>query len=299
MKNLYKFSFILLLLGLTLTSCEDNEKSPFPAPRDGSFVSVVFDNLILDVTQLDVTAITGTLRAPVANVATYDLEVRRTSGGVSSEFVDVLTVDAFPGEFSISLADLGVALGLEVSDFEAGDRFDFQATSTSIDGTVTNFADLNQDLQAEFGQLQSYQFTSFISCPFSVDEALGTYTLTACGLGFCDATANQFEVVAGVDPNTVVLLNPYNSFDPATGDPFEILVSVDPATGIGSISQQAAFATEDTGNAGFFPTEIDADTGFYFSCTGTILFSVGTSIEQISTGGLFTFGTLPFEAQKN
>lgn len=297
MKNIFKTLFIALLT-VVIVGCEDNEKNPLPATRDGSFVTVVFDNLILDVTDLDNTAITGTLRAPVANVADYSLQVRRTSQGTSSAYVDIYMTDSFPSDFAIDLGQISSALGIEVSDFLAGDRFDFQGMSTSLDGEVVEFSTLGPDLQVEPGQKQSYQFTSFISCPFSVEEALGTYTLTACGLGFCGG-GNQFEVTAGEEPNSVVLNNPYNSFDPETGEPFEIIIVVDPATGIGSIAEQPAFATEDTGNNGFFPTTIDATTGFYFSCTGTILFSVGTGIEQIATGGLFTFGTLPFEAQRN
>ncbi len=296
MKNIIKFLFASVLLFL-VSSCEDNEKYPLPATEDGSFVTVVFDNLILDVTQVETTAITGTLRAPVANVGSYELQVRRTNAGTSSPYVPIYSTNTFPSEFSIDVAQLGDALGLTLADFEAGDRFDFQGKSTSLDGQVVEFSDLGPDLATEPGQKQSYQFTSFISCPFSVEEAVGTYSLNACGLAFCSG-GNQFEVVAGEEPNSVILLNPYNSFDPETGEPFEIIVVVNPDTGIGSIAEQPAFATEDTGNPGFFPTTIEADSGFYFSCTGTILFSVGTSIEQIATGGRFTFGSLPFEAQK-
>lgn len=298
MKNIIK-TFLIAFIAVGIFSCEDNEKYPLPATEDGSFVTIEFDNLILDVTDLDNTAITGVLKAPVPNVASYELQVARSAGGVLSDYVTVYTTDTFPANFSIDLADLSGALGLEISDFGAGDRFDFQATSTSTSGSVTEFALLNDDLQAEPGQLQSYQFTSFISCPFSTDEALGTYTFTNCDLGGqCNNT--EFEVIAGTDPNTVVLINPYQSNPLNAGDaPFEITIVVDPATGIGSIAQQRAFSTLEYCCGGFEDTEIQADSGFYFSCTGTMLFNVRTIVPQTGTGALFTFGNLAFEAQKN
>lgn len=297
MKNIIK-TFLIAFIAVGIFSCEDNEKYPLPATEDGSFVTIEFDNLILDVTDLDNTAITGVLKAPVPNVASYELQVARSTGGVLSDYVTVYTTDTFPSNFSIDLEDLSGALGLEVADFGAGDRFDFQATSTSTDGNVTEFSLINGDLQAEPGQLQSYQFTSFISCPFSTAEALGTYTFTNCGFGAC--AGNQFEVVAGTDPNTVVLINPYNSTPLNAGDdPFEITIVVNPATGIGSIAQQRAFSTLEYCCGGFEDTEIQADSGFYFSCTGTILFTARTVVPQTGTGALFTFGNRAFEAQKN
>jgi hypothetical protein len=297
MKNIIK-SFLIAFVAVGIFSCEDNEKYPLPATVDGSFVTIEFDNLILDVTDLDNTAITGVLKAPVPNVASYELQVARSTGGVLSDYVTVYTTDTFPANFSIDLEDLSGALGLEVADFGAGDRFDFQAKSTSTDGSVTDFSLINPDLQAEPGQLQSYQFTSFISCPFNTEEALGTYTFTNCGFGAC--AGNQFEVVAGTDPNTVVLINPYDSSPLNAGDdPFEITIVVNPATGIGSIAQQRAFSTLEYCCGGFEDTEIQADSGFYFSCTGTILFTARTIVPQTGTGALFTFGNRAFEAQKN
>ncbi len=101
MKNIFK-TLCLTLLTIVIVGCEDNEKNPLPATKDGSFVTVVFDNLILDVTDLENTAITGTLRAPVANVADYTLQVRRTTQGTSSAYVDIYT----DGQFSIRLLPL-------------------------------------------------------------------------------------------------------------------------------------------------------------------------------------------------
>ena len=150
MKNIIK-TFLIAFIAVGIFSCEDNEKSPLPATIDGSFVTIEFDNLILDVTDLDNTAITGVLRAPVPNVASYELQVARSTGGVLSDYVTVYTTDTFPADFSINLEDLSGALGLEVADFGAGDRFDFQATSISTDGSVTEFSLLNPDLHNVLG----------------------------------------------------------------------------------------------------------------------------------------------------
>lgn len=299
MKNIFK-TLCLTLLTIVIVGCEDNEKNPLPATKDGSFVTVVFDNLILDVTDLENTAIIGTLRAPVANVADYTLQVRRTTEGTSSAYVDIYTTDTFPSDFSLDIPLIASVLGVDSSEFLAGDRFDFQAKSTSLDGEVVEFSSLGPDLQVETGQKQSYQFTSFISCPFSVEEAVGTYTFTNCGFGGASCDGNTFEIEAGDEPGTVVLINPYASSPlNADDDPFEITIVVDVNTGIGSIARQRAFSTLEYCCGGFDDTLVEADSGFYFSCTGTIFFSVDTVVPQIGTGALFTFGTRSFEAQKN
>ncbi|MHA7058606.1 hypothetical protein ACWGOQ_0015385 [Aquimarina sp. M1] len=296
MKNIFKILLVCLVC-TTLTNCEDNEKSPLGEQVNGAFVLVDIENPVIDVTAIETSTYGGTLKAPTDNVASHEFQVRRVSGGVASEFVPIFTATSFPADFQIGAPEIAAALGLNITDILPGDRFDFSGKTTAIDGSIVVESNLGPDILAETGQRQAYRLQTFVSCPFSVAEALGTYQLVSCGLTFCNG-GNTFEIVEGDEPNTVVMQNPYNSFDPSTGEPFDIVIQINPASGEITIEEQDAFDTADTGNNGFKPTTIETESGFFFSCVGTITTTVDTSIEQIATGARFTFGSIPFEAQK-
>jgi len=296
MKNIFKI-IIICFVSLTLTNCEDNEKSPLVETVDGVFVLIDIVNPVIDVTAISTSTYGGTLRAPVDNVASHEFLVRRVSAGIASEYVSIYSTTTFPAEFQIGAPEIATALGLDIMDILPGDRFDFVGKTTGTNGIVIEESDLSANILAESGIRQAYNLQTFVSCPFSVDEAVGTYELITCDLTFCGG-GNLFEVVAGEEPNEVIMKNPYNSFDPTTGEPLDIVIKVNPASGELTIEEQPAFDTADTGNNGFEPTTIEADNGFFFSCVGTITTNVDTSITQIGTGARFTFGTLGFVAQK-
>lgn len=304
MKNQYKFYTTLFLSMLLFFNCEDNEKNPLPATIDGSFVTIEFDNLILDVSDLANSAIIGTLKAPVANVASYDLEVRRTSEGASSDYFPVYSATTFPADMVLTPADLAAAVGITEADLLAGDRFDFQATSTSTDGVLTTFSSLNVDLQSEVGQLQSYQYTSYISCPFDRDATIGTWELIDGG--FAGTAGFEFEVIASEDAsNEIILINPFDSPAPSgsTMDPndqFRPRIIIDPF-GIAelpadtqadpAIAQGYEYFDSAVGCCGnrFAPTRMIGD-GFLFACTGFMTFTSNVSgFEEINppTGSIF------------
>ncbi|GAA0724895.1 hypothetical protein GCM10009430_29810 [Aquimarina litoralis] len=280
-----------------MTNCEDNEKFPLAEQQNGAFVLVDIENPVIDVTAIETSTYGGTLRATSDLVASHEFMVRRVSGGTASEFVSIFMTDTFPADFQIGAPEIATALGLDITDILPGDRFDFTGKTTSTDGTIVLQENLQPDLLVEIGQRQAYSLQTFVSCPFVLEEALGTYELLDCGLTFCNG-GNTFEIVAGEDPNTVIMQNPYNSFDPDTGEPFNIVMQVNPTSGEIIIEDQPAFDTADTGNNGFNPTSIETESGFFFSCVGVITTTVDTSIERISDGARFTFGARAFEAQK-
>jgi hypothetical protein len=289
MKSNIKIIFTLFMGILMFFGCEDNEKSPLPAPRDGSFVTIVFDNLILDVSDLENSAIIGTLDTALPNVASYDLEVRRTSEGASSDYVPIFSTTTFPTEMVLTPSTIATALGITQADLLAGDRFDFQATSTSTDGAITSWSTINLDLQGEAGQLQSYQYTSYISCPFNRDDATGTWEIVDDG--FLTSEGNQFEIIAGDDPELpgeLILINPFNSSQPADdetdpNDRFRPSIIVD-EFGIATMPSDASVEPADPlgyeyfdsamgccGNR-FAPSRFRGE-GFLFACTGFLTFT--------------------------
>ena len=296
MKNIFK-TLLVCFLAIGLTNCEDKEKSPLAEQVNGAYVLIDIESPVIDVTAIETSTFGGTLRAPVDNVASHEFEVRRVSGGIASEFVSIYSTTTFPAEFRIGATDIAAALGLDISDILPGDRFDFVGKTTGTDGSVVYESNLNADLLGEIGQRQAYRLQTFVSCPFSIEEAVGTYQVINCDLGsLCNG--HTFEMVAGEEPNTIVMIDPYNSDDPDTGEDFRIVVQVNPNSGEITIEDQEAFDTGDACCPGFSPTSVSTETGFFFSCVGVITTTMDTTLERLSDGARFTFGPLAFEAQK-
>ncbi|WP_456441868.1 hypothetical protein [Psychroserpens sp.] len=310
MRYIYKFALLALLI-ISVSACEDIDKDPFEiSVNDGPFGSFVRLDIttapVLDVTDIANTTFGGTLRAPSNNVASYEMRVRRVSGGAASDFAPLFSTTTFPAEFIANAENLATALGLAVSDLLPGDRFDFEATSIGTDGSVVTFDSFGPNLQGGPGEAQGYRFNTFISCPFVQDEAIGTYTVTVSTFGAYPA-GNTFEVIAGDNDNQIIMVNPHGSLlgdpVPIEGAGYEIVVDVTPF-GLATVERtiddvdQYIFDTDPTGNTGFFDTHVEGD-GFVFSCAGAIILSLDYDLSGLG-GGNFTFGSdRAFSAQKN
>ena len=282
MKKIYLIVASFLVLASTL-SCEDDGKDPWTIHEDannfGTFVSIAKKTQVIDFTNPS-SAYSFTVEAPGKNIASYDLSVTRTSGGVTSDPGFVRTVTSFPADLDITAADLAAALGLSASDLLAGDRFDFIATATGTDGSVAKFENLNGDGQGP-GEFNAFRHNTFLSCPFDQAAALGTYATTVNE--FYDLAAASFEVIAGPDENTVTIVNLYQ-------DGFNFDMTVDADTGIATV-KRTAVATSFLGYSGG-NINTTATPSFFFSCTGTI-----SAIFQ-HTVDLGSFGSYAFTAVK-
>tara|TARA_R110002020_G_scaffold246888_2_gene460749 strand:+ start:1599 stop:2474 length:876 start_codon:yes stop_codon:yes gene_type:complete len=290
MKNLL-LKFCSLLLLVIVAGCEDNSKSPQIELENGAYVFVDVERTVIDVTDIENSTYGGTLYAPSGNVASHEFSVRRISNGVASEFGPVFIATSFPAEFGIGAAAISDALGIQISDIQPGDQFDLVGTSISMDGREVNYSDLGIDIAGETGQRQAYDLTTFVSCPFVQADALGTYTITSDPNGFVLNGQTQFEVVAGENANQIIMINPFGGTEA-----YNIAIDVSDA-GIATIEEQTAFSTTEACCAGYEATTIDGG-GFVFSCSGAIQFNFGTSLAQIGTGALFTFGSGSLAAQK-
>lgn len=287
--------FIILFVSLFIISCEDNEKNPLPAAREGAFVYVDLISSLIDVTQIETSAYSGILNAR-GDVSSHSFKVRYIFDGVASEYEDVYDVSTFPAEFRITAVDVADAFGIEVGSFEPGTRFEFIGTSTTSSGETVNQNSLNADLFGEVGQRQAYNLVTFISCPFVQADVLGTYrTITTDFSSF--PAGNIFEVIAGENADEIIMVNPMGGPDP-DGVGYKIKVSVTP-NGIATINgDQPLFDTDATGNAGFGDTYVDSGSGFVFACTGTISLTWNLDLVQIASGGIFTWGDNIFLAEK-
>ena len=276
----------ILALGF-FASCEDESKIPTPDVVPAAFVSIDIQRPVIDVTNIGTSSYGGVLKAPSSNVVKYDLYVRRVSGGVAGDYALLQTVTSFPADLAVTAGQVATAIGLNVSDILAGDRFDFWAESFDASGAKTDFNNLSPNTQAEAGVKQAYKLTTYVSCPFNQAAALGTYQYTA------DAFANEtevFNVVAGATPDAVIFKDPMGH--PSAWD---INVSVNIETGIASIQRQKAWDTFYYGlpaNYGTATIATDGSASFFFSCTGTINMSVKHDVD------IGTYGFKAFKAQK-
>ncbi|WP_299440281.1 hypothetical protein [uncultured Aquimarina sp.] len=270
MKNIFKIA-IICLVSLTLTNCEDNEKSPLVEQVDGVFVLIDIENALIDVTQIGTSTYGGTLRAPVDNVASHTIEVRAVIGGDdASEFAELYTTTTFPATFLVTAGDIATALGVDVSTFGPGTRFDFVGTSVGTDGTVVTTSNLSGDVQAESGIRQAYNLRTFISCPVDPAEIAGTYDVTELGFGtFFGETNFTRTIVAGPGSGQITIVE--GEYTTTGGDP--LILDIDFATGIitggGNDEDGNAAVSFDASVLGTENTYL-VEGGFFFSCVGAL-----------------------------
>ena len=144
-----------------------------------------------------------TLMAPGNNIASYNLRVTSSS---QEDTVDLLVVNNFPQEVTITFEQIASAFGGSTADFAPGDEITFLGIVTDTDGDVGVFSDLNGDARGE-GIMQGLRHRAFIFCPFNAAEAVGTYDVTSLGFGeFFGETNLVREVVAGPGENQITIV---------------------------------------------------------------------------------------------
>ena len=181
----YKYITGLIITGLLFTSSCKDTSTLVINPDDvsnGVFVTMDVINAVLDATDLANAAFTATVDAPSENVASYDIQVARTSGGVTSDTVDLKSYTSFPVDISLSAAEIASVLGLTTGDFGAGDKFDFVCSATGTDGLVATFDNLDQDAAGNAAQRQGFNYSAYVACPQDLDGPLaGDYTALSAG----------------------------------------------------------------------------------------------------------------------
>ncbi|WP_025741879.1 hypothetical protein [Aquimarina pacifica] len=285
MKNIYIKLLSIFLVAVAIIGCEDEEKDPLFVDSDpnnsGAFVTIAQDpdNLVIDFSDPS-SSYNFTIDAPANNITEYDLRVARTSNGVVSDTVSVQKVSTFPADFQITVADLESALG--VDDIAPGDQFDFISTATAENGLIGTFEDLNGDATGP-GQFQGFNHVTFVICPFSVSEAIGSYSATSETFPFA-TVSSTFEVSAGPTDDTVVVTGLYDAEKSFT-------IVMDTALGIATVERQDV-KDDFLGYAGG-RINTNLTTSFFFSCTGTMILNLQYTVD------LGSFGNFQIIAQKN
>jgi len=193
MKNL-KFIYSLLVT-LLIISCS-TDQSTFNNPaifelENGSMVR--FESLPpTSYDSVEGFEISGMLYDVNENTASYSLHLEATISGEIISAEDIWTTNSFPVEINLDVAYFAAALGIEVSDINMGDFFQFYGTTTRNDGTVFHGTDPNYgndkdnsnlgytqgNLNTNASYRSAMSFNAILACPLPSNLYVGDYTVT-------------------------------------------------------------------------------------------------------------------------
>lgn len=248
MKNIYKTILSLAVLMSFFTGCEkDNGKDPlfeyYQAEYMAPYVRVITDIRVIDVTQLETSAVTFTVSVPVENVTSWSVQVRM-DGSITTASVPLRTVSSFPETFTYTVSELASTVGVSLADIAPGDKFIFSGESIGKDGSVLTVNNLGPDLFGQPEQRNAYSFFVSISCPplvfpLNPSDYVGTATITVDE--WADyAIGDNIEVEAGASANEVWIRQYDNPFIANPGTAYMIL-KIDTSNGNIVVSSNEAF----------------------------------------------------------
>lgn len=163
MKRIFYLPILILAL-FSFSSCEDDSKNPLPERVSGQFIKLDIDRFHRQLDNKDIanTYFAGILSNPGGTVVKYDLSVRRRDGGgiETGDYVPLLSVNSFPYELKITPAMIAEALGLSLSDLQAGDFYRFYGVSYDANGNAANYTSLSALNRTTDAMEQGYRFNT-------------------------------------------------------------------------------------------------------------------------------------------
>jgi hypothetical protein len=295
MKLFLKYTFLVAFGLFAAAACRDDDKVRFPDLQSGVNARVVVNPNTVVFNFLDID--NANLKFDVYSENKDIKEITYTATYVDATFPNqkypTVVVKKIPGsaiqngkisDVTLTANELSDAFDLPGSGkyLGGGDSFTFFASVELNDGRVFNASNSAPNIATGAAASFTTTFKLFVSCPFSADEAAGTYKVTADpgewakGAPAASAYPN-FEVVAGPKANQVTLKNLLN-FD----EKYDVVVDVDPATGVATVAKQTAWSGTYWGfndAKGYI-----AGSGFFFSCSGFMTVNLAWSTDTQSGG---------------
>jgi hypothetical protein len=305
-----KIKYILLLsisLGIFI-SCEDPDAIRLPEFKDAVNVRVVIDPdyTFLDFSDLgnakfvfDAYTENTDLQSAVFYMSYYNLSTDSTYSEVKIDFTE------FPKQhYEYTAAELAEIFSLPggIDDLGGGDSFSFRTEAITVDGRIypdTVLQGLPQEslnvgpdiTQAPATSSFTSNFVVFVSCPFIVSDAVGTYEVVVDGWADWDP-GEQIEVVANPDGTGIVVLGMYSKFRNDDRGPYDVEILVNANSGIATVEQQPAWEWFWYSGDEQYGTGSVAGDGFVFSCAGIITVTLEHTVEA------GTFGNYDLTLQK-
>jgi len=299
MNKILKYSTLIAFFMITVVSCRDEDAVRFPKFQTGVNARVAFGDpeksffnyadLANAVLAFDIYSVNTDIDEIIYTISYVD------SSDPDAAFTDVeLTVDGTEfanGKASVELSSTEIATMFNLPGgyayLDGGDNFVFTAKARLLDGRIIDAANSAPSITGGNNASFTTQFVVFVACPFSVEEAIGTYTITRDDAEVSlDPSDTQVEVIAGTAPNTVILKDLF-------GYPqkYDVVVVINPANGAATIAKQKAWDSDAL--LGQFGEASVAGGGFFFSCTGFL------TVDLEHTVDLGSFGTYKLELTKN
>lgn len=300
MKNILKYICVLTLSLLVTVSCRDEDKVRFPDFETGvnARVSVHPENLVLNFLDIANASLVFDIHSVNNDIDEITYTGTYTDASFPTQKFPTVEILKVPGSSFVN----GVAANLELTAQElaeafnlpggadylgGGDNFTFFASVKLKDGRIFDASNSAPSIAEGTNPSFTTQFKLYVSCPFSVDEAIGTYTIVTDPGEWATEVDHQVEIVAGPEPNQVILKD-------ALGYPqkFDMVVDVDPVTGVATTTKQKTYDYDYwvPNSYGIGSTE---GTGFFFSCSGFVTLDLKFTVAAGS------WGIFKIEAAKN
>lgn len=297
------YSFLLGVLVLSISSCEEQEKLGLVQSEKGFNLRMAPDKGSFDISagdpQINFTIYSDT--KTIEKITIFVELLQFGSGGPTSQAM----LKEIPGNVfanspsstvSLKLSEFVGAVGLTLDDLAGGDMFTIYNQVSMADGRVypdtlqlgdDGFVNVENSFFTAAGTTSYTGTLSFpVLCPFVAADAAGTYTVTRDDFETYLDPNYQPEVIVGPGPNQVTFINLF-------GHPegYDIVVDVDPVTDVATVRKQPAWHSDNFGIP-FGEGSVEGG-GFYFSCTGFITVDLEHTVDAGS------FGTFKLELSRN
>lgn len=281
MKKIVWYSLIIILVA-GASSCKKVKDNPFSDWGNfgqGTYLTLVKSiNKNFNFAQINTSSV-GITVDQYANGEAIDKILIYATKGSSTDTTDwhlVKTVPFTPGgtDLTVTGKELGTALGVDPTTFEAGSFYTFYNRLVTKSGRTFDVNNTSDNGGSAFINGPTYNgafyFVGYITCPYS-GSAAGTYKVIADD--WVDwHPGNLVTVSDGTAANTVDLSDVWPN--PAYGDKLtHLTVKVDPATGTATIDEGQVW-----GDYGSYVTStLSGSSGYVFSCVGLITLSIHVS----------------------
>jgi len=232
MKNIYKFTLLIVVILFSITSCTDEEtfRNPvhYKLEKTGAFPKFV--NPIETAVGVDLISnleYSFSVYDPNNSIKSYDLKIYAVIGGTQTAVKDVSVTTSFPSDFNFSIQEMADILEVSVDDFSFGDSIGFVGSCISKSGIFYDATTNTENTLNAPGYNSAFGFAFTILCPGEVmpQDLEGVWTITLDDFGVV-LDNGVFQVIQGPDANQITLIDPFGHVNLATGNSFNVVMDI-------------------------------------------------------------------------
>ncbi len=296
MKQLLYSVFVIALV-LLIVSCEEQEELGLVQSEKGFNLRLAPDKNSFDISAGD-PEINFTIYSDNKNIDKVVIFVDLIQFGSDGPTPQALLKE-IPGNMlgnspstnvQMKLSEFVGAVGLTLDDLGGGDIFNIYNQVTLTDGRV--YPDTLEFDGEEFANVENAFFTaagttSFtttltlpVLCPFVVEDAIGTYSITRDDFEIAWDPEYKPELIAGPGPNQVTFKNMLSH-----PQGYDIIIDVNPVTDVATVRSQKGWHSANYDLP--FGEILVEGGGFFFSCTGFLTLDLSHNLADGRSYGSF------------